>query len=365
MSVLTDRALNRATLARQLLLTRARLTVPKAIEQLVALQAQVPRPPHVALWSRLSTFQRQDLTKLLVARTLVRATTMRGTLHIMRAKDFVSFRGALQPSLTAGMQSIVGKGPIPPLPDLLSAARAVLGTRGLPFGDIRDALVKKFPKGHDRLMGYAVRMQLPLVQVPDEAETWGFPSDSDFALAEPWLDEKIGEGAGPGALVLRYLAAYGPSSSADIQAWTGLKGVAEIIAPLRSRLVSFEDGRSRELFDLPKAPRPDEDTTAPIRFLPEYDSMILAHADRSRLIDERYRKVLVTKNLIVPATFLIDGRVAGTWKIERKKKVAALNLTPFATIPKAQTADVEREGEALLRFVEPDAEGLSVRQSPG
>lgn len=361
MTVLNDRALNRATLARQLLLTRAPLSVLNATEQLLALQAQIPRPPHIALWSRLAAFERADLIAPLQARSLVRATSMRGTLHIMRAKDFVAFRGALQPSLTAGMQTIVGKGPIPPMPELLTAARRVLGTRGLPFSDIRDALVKTFPTGHDRLMGYAVRMQIPIVQVPDAEERWGFPSDSDFAMAEPWLGTKIGEGDGPGAFVLRYLAAYGPSSVADIQTWTGFKAVAEIIKPLRAKLMTFTDARRRELFDLPKAVRPDEDTTAPVRFLPEYDSMILAHADRSRLIDERYRKALVTKNLIVPATFLVDGRVAGTWKIERKRKAATLNLVPFATIPKAAKAAIEQEGEALLRFVESDAETLSVR----
>jgi len=335
--------------------------IVKAVEQLLALQAQVPRPPHVALWSRLQKFDREHLLKALHARTLVRGTMMRGTLHIMSAKDFIAFRGALQPSLTAGMRSIVGKGPIPSIETLITAGRSAFGRKARPFADVRAALLSRFPDAHERWMGYAVRMQLPLVQVPAEGEAWGFPADSDFALAEHWLKTKVGAGAGPGSLVLRYLAAFGPATTADIQGWLGIRGVAELLAPIREKLLTFEDARGREVFDLPKAPRPGTDVEAPVRFLPEYDSLILAHADRSRIIDEAHRKALVTKNLIVPATFLVDGRVNGTWKVERKKATATLRLTPFTTIPKSAKYAIEEEGQALLHFVEPDATRCEVR----
>lgn len=334
--------------------------IVKAVEQLLALQAQVPRPPHIALWSRLQKFDRDHLLKALHARTLVRGTMMRGTLHIMSAKDFLAFRMALQPAFTAGVQSVVGKGPIPSIDTLITAGRSAFGRKARPFSDVRAALVSRFPDSHDRLMGYAVRMHLPLVQVPVEEEAWGFPGDSDFALAEHWLKTKVGPGAGAGSLVLRYLAAFGPGTTADIQQWLGIRGVAELLAPIRDKLVTFRDARGREVFDLPKAPRPGADTDAPVRFLPEYDSVILAHADRTRLVDEAHRKALITKNLIVPATFLIDGRVAGTWKIERKKTAATLKLAPFVSIPKAAKAAIEEEGEALLTFVEPDATMLRV-----
>ena len=331
-TLLTDRQLNRATLARQRLLARQSMPVVKAIEQVLALQAQVPRPPHIGLWSRLQAFEREHLLAPLHARALVRATSMRGTIHIMSAKDFLAFRGALQPQLTAGWKSVAGKAPVPPIDKLLAAGRKCLGGESRTFNEIRAALVKQFPKSHDRVMGYAVRTHVPLVQVPTREDDWGFPSDSAFALADGWLKRPVGEGAGAPALILRYLAAFGPASAADIQAWTGLRGVAELIAPIRSRLVTFADERGRELFDLPKAPRPDAETEAPVRFLPEYDSVMLAHSDRSRIVDDQFRKVLITKNLIVPATFLVDGRIAGTWKLERKKAVATVRLSPLMPI---------------------------------
>lgn len=343
-----------------MLLRREKAGVVKAVEQLLALQAQVPRPPHVALWSRLQKFDRDQLLKALHARTLVRGTMMRGTLHIMSAKDFLAYRSALQPALTAGMMSVVGKGPLPSVETLITAGRSAFGRKARPFEDVRAALKSRFPDAHERLMGYAVRMQLPLVQVPLDGEAWGFPADSDFALAEHWLKTKVGPGAGAGSLVLRYLAAFGPATTADMQGWLGIRGVAEVIAPIREKLLTLTDPRGKDVFDLPNAPRPGADVDAPIRFLPEYDSLILAHADRSRLIDEAHRKALVTKNLIVPATFLIDGRVAGTWKIERKRATATLRLTPFAVIPKAAKSAIDEEGEALLRFVEPDATSFVV-----
>ena len=344
-----------------MLLRREKAGVVKAVEQLLALQAQIPRPPHVALWSRLQKFDRDQLLKALHARTLVRGTMMRGTLHIVSAKDFLAYRTALQPSLTAGMTSIVGKGPIPSIDTLMTAGRSAFGRKARPFEDVRAALQSRFPDADQRLMGYAVRMQLPLVQVPLDGESWGFAADSDFALAEHWLKTKVGPGAGAASLVLRYLAAFGPATSADIQAWLGIRGVADVLVSIREKLLTFTDGRGREVFDVPKAPRPSADADAPIRFLPEYDSVILAHADRSRIIDDAHRKALVTKNLIVPATFLVDGRVAGTWKIERKRSTATLHLAPFTSIPRAAKAEVESEGEALLRFVHPDAVSLAVR----
>lgn len=360
-TILSDRQLNRATLARQLLLERHATSVVKAVEQVLALQAQVPRPPHVGLWSRLHGFEREDLMSPLHARTLVRATTMRGTIHIMSAKDFLAFRGALQPQLTAGWKAVAGQAPVPPIENLLAAGRNVLGTEARTFSHIRAELVKQFPKSHDRVMGYAVRTHLPLVQVPTREDLWGFPADSAFALADGWLKKPVGDGAGPSALILRYLAAFGPATAADIQTWTGLRAVAELIAPVRPQLVTFTDERGRELFDLPKALRPDAGTKASVRFLPEYDSVMIAHADRSRIVDDKFRKVLITKNLIVPATFLVDGRITGTWKLERKKAAATVVLAPFVALTKNVRRELEEEGEALARFVEPHATSVAVR----
>jgi hypothetical protein len=360
-TVLTDRQLNRATLARQRLLTRHAMPVVKAVEQVLALQAQVPRPPHVGLWSRLQAFEREHLLVPLHSRALVRATSMRGTIHIMTAKDFLAFRGSLQPQLTAGWKAVAGKAPVPPIEKLLEAGRKCLGKESRTFNHIRAELVRQFPKAHDRVMGYAVRTHVPLVQVPTRDDVWGFPADAEFALADGWLKNPVGPGAGPAALILRYLAAFGPATSADIQSWTGFRGVAELMAPIRSKLVTFVDQRGRELFDLPKAERPDADTEAPVRFLPEYDSVMLAQSDRSRIVDEKFRKVLITKNLIIPATFLVDGRIAGTWKLERKKNAATVVMSPLAPLPKKVRGELEREGEALARFIEPDVSVVAVR----
>jgi Winged helix DNA-binding domain len=343
-----------------MLLRREKAGVVKAVEHLLALQAQAPRPPHVALWSRVHKFERDQLVKALYARTLVRGTMMRGTLHIMSAKDFLAYRTALQPSLTAGMMAIVGQGPLPTIETLITAGRSAFGRKARPFADVRAALQSRFPDAHERLMAYAVRMQLPLVQVPLASEAWGFSAESDFALAEHWLKTKVGVGAGAGSLVLRYLSAFGPASTADIQGWLGIRGVAEVLAPIREKLMTFTDPRGREVFDLPNAPRPDADVEAPVRFLPEYDSVILAYADRSRIIDEAHRKALVTKNLIVPATFLVDGRIAGTWKLERKKAAATLKLSPFVPLAKCAKLALEEEGDALLAFIEPGASVRSV-----
>jgi len=212
-------------------------------------------------------------------------------------------------------------------------------------------------------MAYAIRMHLPLVQVPTD-DAWGFPAASDFALADDWLGKKIPTEEAPAhMLVRRYLAAFGPATPKDAQVWSGLQSLRAAFEELRPELVTFRDERKRELFDLPDAPRPDEDTPAPVRFLPEFDNLVLAHDDRTRVIADEHRPKVTLKNLQVRATFLVDGFVAGAWKVERKKKTATLVLEPFGKLTKKTLTELEREGEALLRFVEEDAEARDVRCS--
>jgi hypothetical protein len=211
-------------------------------------------------------------------------------------------------------------------------------------------------------MGYAVRTQLPVIQVPVESD-WGYPAVADFAAAESWLDAPLGSDGTPHALILRYLAAFGPASQKDAEIWSGLRGLKGAFAALAPKLARFEDERGRTLYDLPKAPRPDEDRDAPVRFLPEYDNLVLGHDDRSRLIDDAHRKAIVTPNLRVLATFLVDGRVAGTWTWTRKKATATLEIKPFGKLPKSARAPLEEEADALLAFVEPDAEKREVRHA--
>ncbi|MEA2559901.1 MAG: hypothetical protein QOH06_1405 [Acidobacteriota bacterium] len=359
---LTTRQLNRATLARQMLLSREPIAATAAVERLVGLQAQLARPPFVGLWTRLESFQRDDLVQPLRKRQIIRATAMRGTLHLMSAADYVALRGALQPMLTKGMQAILRERAQDLGMDALQAeARAFFGGKPATFDALRNHLKAKNPTADERAMAYAIRMHLPLVQVPTD-DAWGFPAAADFALADDWLGKKVPTEEAPAhTLVRRYLAAFGPATPRDAQVWSGLQSLRGAFEELRPELVTFRDERKRELFDLPEAPRPDEETPAPVRFLPEFDNLVLAHDDRTRVIADEHRPKVTLKNLQVRATFLADGFVAGTWKVERKKKAATLVLEPFGKLAKKTLVELEREGEALLRFVEEDAPETSVR----
>jgi hypothetical protein len=355
------RELNRALLARQLLLSRARMTPLAAIAQLVALQAQVARPPFVGLWTRLHGFERAQLHQLLHDRHVVRATFLRGTLHLITAADFRAFRAALQPMLTAGFRAIIKD-----RADDLDLARlaAFAGTR-LPatFEQLRPQLAAAFSNHDERALGYAVRMHLPLVQVPT-ADPWAFPSSAAFASAEAWLARSAGSGAslvGPApltglvALVRRYLAGFGPATVKDAQRWSGVPDLQPAFDALRPELLTFRDDKRRELFDLADAPRPAADTAAPVRFVPDFDNLVLGHDDRRRIVADEHRPALVTRNLMVKASFLVDGFVAGTWTIARTRHTATLTLAPFTALSRPTRAALEAEADTLLGFVEPDA----------
>jgi hypothetical protein len=357
---LTRRQLNRATLARQLLLERAKLTIVAAVARLGGLQAQEPRPPYLGLWTRLDGFRRTDLHRALHQRTLVRATAWRGTLHLLDAADFAALRATLQPMLTEGLRALGERAAGLDLPALLPVARALLAERPRDFTALRGLLQQRFPQVNERALGYAVRMCLPLVMVPT-GDRWGFPPVAEFTLAEAWLHRPLSTDEDREALVLRYLAAFGPASAADAQAWSGLKGLAAVLDGLRPRLAVFRDERRRELFDLPDAPRPDPGVPAPARYLPEFDNLVLAHADRTRLLAPEHRAAVVTKNLRVRATFLCDGEVAGTWDVKRTAKAATLRLAPFHPLPAGALDELHAEGEALLRFAEQDATAVDVR----
>jgi hypothetical protein len=359
-TTLTRGELNRALLARHMLLAREKATPLNAVERLVGLQAQQARPPFVGLWTRLASFERDDLVRLLKARKIVRSTLMRATLHLMTAKDYVALRGAVQPCLSAGMRAVLGdRASGFEVESLLPVARGLFEERPRTFNELRAELVKRFPTANDRALGYAVRTHLPLVTVPDGGD-WGYRPDSDFAVAETWLGEPVGTDEKPHALVLRYLAAFGPATAADVQTWSGLGGLKGVLDELRPKLAVFRDERKREMFDLPKAPRPDAETPAPVRFVPEFDNLILAHADRSRVIADEWRPRVVTKNLQVAATFLVDGFVAGTWKVAVVRKVATLTVSPFAPLSAKVKEELAAEGERLVRFVEPGADRVAV-----
>jgi hypothetical protein len=364
-NVLTRRALNRALLARQMLLRREQATALGAIERLVALQAQVARPPFVGLWTRVRDFERAELAKALHDRKAVRVTSLRGTLHVMTSADYLALRGALQPMLAKGALSILrdrAKGI--DMDAILAEGRKFFGKTPTTFDVLRTHLEAKFRGLDERAMAYIIRTHVPLVQVPTDA-TWAYPAAADFALADTWLSKKVSlEPTGLEKLVCRYLGAFGPATPADAQAWSGIAGLREVFESMRPSLVTFRDERKRELFDLPDAPRPDEDSEAPVRFVPDYDNVVLGHDDRSRIVADEHRSRVTLKNLIVRATFLVDGVVAGTWKSERKRKSAVLVIEPFGAVTKRVRSALEEEGENLLRFLEDDAADREIHWVP-
>ena len=356
--------LNRATLARQMLLTREALPVAAAVERLCGMQAQEPRPPFVGLWTRLARFARRDLDQALHERSVVRGTLMRGTLHLMSASDYAAHRLTLQPILTRAVGILGERAAGLEIEEVLPVARRLLAARPRTFSDLRAALAEMFPEVDERALGFVARMHLPLLMIPTD-DRWSFPADSRFGLAEEWLGAPLVDDRGPRALLLRYLAAFGPATAADFQQWSGWHGMKSTVESMRPRLVVCKDERGRELFDLPEAPRPDAEIPAPVRFLPEFDNLLLSHADRTRVLPEAYRRlVLGAKNGRIPATFLVDGFVAGTWRTERKRGVATLTLSPFAAVEAGVVADLEREGYELVRFVEDDAPTYAVKHNP-
>lgn len=347
------KALNRATLARQLLLRRERLPVDTAVHRLLALQAQLPRPAVVGLWARVEQLDRLAVAGLFESRALVRATTMRGTLHVMTAGDFLAFRSCLQPGLDGGLRAILRERAA--ALDMIALGRTAEAYLKKPhnFEEIRAHLAAAFPRGDERAMGYAVRMALPLVQVPG-AGPWGFPAQADFVSARAWLGKAPARCPSPGPLILRYLAALGPATVRDAESWLGLGGLAPEFDRLRPRLVVVGGTARAPLYDLPDAPRPDGDVPAPIRFLPEWDSVVVTRADE-RVVARAHRPRVFLPGLRVAALVLVDGCAVASWNVTRTRKVATLTIEPFSTMPTRVASEMKAEGESLLAFMEPDA----------
>jgi hypothetical protein len=360
-TILTRRALNRATLARQLLLARVKLKPAAAIQRLAGIQAQLARPPFVGLWSRLEGFQREDLVRAVERREVVRGTLMRGTLHMVARPDYLSWRAALQPMLSRSMAAVLGHRTKGLDTDrLVAAARAYFDEEPRTFAELREHLQTMFPGLDERAMGYMVRMRLPLIQTPEAGARWAYSSTADFAVADSWLGEPVAAKDRSEAMALSYFAAFGPAGIDDFASWSGLPTARAVVDALRPKLRTFRDEQGRELFDLATAPQPDEDEEAPVRFAPEFDGLLLGYADRGRIGAHEHKAALFRKNLIVPATFFVDGFLAGLWSLERKGKAARLILKPLVALRKGDRQALAEEGERLLRFIESDAQTLNV-----
>jgi hypothetical protein len=360
--ILTLRELNRATLSRQMLLARADLPVAAAIERLVGLQAQWAVAPYVGLWTRLAAFQRDDLAALIENRTVVKATTMRATLHLLTAEDYLRFRATLQPMLTYAGKNIAKRrgGDAIDVPALLALARDYLAEKPRTFEEISALLTKRLPDYDVGALRFTVRTHLPLVQTPTETR-WSYPGNPQFELAESWLGRPISPETDLKAFVCRYLMAFGPASVQDVQTWSGFPKLKDAIGEFTADLRSYRDERGRELFDLPDMPIPAADTPAPVRFLPEYDNLLLSHQNRTRVIPDKYHAHVFLAGLRVRATILVDGFVAGGWKIEKTKDTATLVIEPFEPLTKSIRDALSEEAERLVRFVEALAKAYAVR----
>ncbi|WP_406006034.1 winged helix DNA-binding domain-containing protein [Streptomyces sp. NBC_00637] len=345
--VLGARALNRATLERQLLLRPASMSAGAAVEHLLGLQAQNVKPPYYALAARLDGFVPERLSALMAGREVVRIVSMRSTIHTHTADDCLTLRPFVQPArdreLTYFRKGLGGVD----LDRLAALARDLVEAEPRTMKQLREALSAEWPDADPPSLAVAARCRLPLVQVTPRG-LWGRSGQVALTTAEHWLGRPALPAPTADSVVLRYLAAFGPASVKDMQTWAGLTRLRDAFDRLRPRLLTFRDEHGVELFDLPDAPRPDPDTPAPPRFLPEFDNLLLSHADRTRVVPAEYRGRSWQGNQAY-CTFLVDGFLAGVWRLEQD----ALVVEPFGTLTGAQRRDVAAEGERMLATVHP------------
>lgn len=353
--VLGLRALNRATLARQLLLCRSDMAPIAALEHLAGLQAQTPHTWYVGLWSRLNNYHPEQLSQLLAERQVVRIALMRSTIHLVSARDCLAFRPLVQPVIERSMNGNFGKHLKGiDAQALIAAGRAQLERQPLTFAELGRLLGEQWPDRDVDSLNQAIRAWLPLVQVPPRG-LWGVSGPIAHTTAEAWLGAPLEAEPSLEAMVLRYLAAFGPATVKDIQTWSGLTKLREVVERLRPQLVTFYDEQQRELFDLPDAPRPDPETPVPVRFLYDFDNLLLSHADRTRVITDGYHQQNFSIHGPMPCIVLVDGFTNATWRIEQQRATATMVITPFRSFSSQERDAVAEEGERLLGLLAGEA----------
>ncbi|MFF5567958.1 winged helix DNA-binding domain-containing protein [Streptomyces sp. NPDC012623] len=352
MTVLDTRALNRATLARQHLLTRGDIPVVEAVAHLCGLQAQEPREPFIGLWSRLSGFEPGQLDTALTGRAVVRTHLMRRTVHLVTSDDALAWRARHDVMLRGRVlgtyrRELAGID----LDEVAAAGRAVLADRRpRTMSELVRAVEDRWPGPPRRALGeLLVAALVPMAQLPPRG-LWHRTAGVRNLPLTVWLERDIAplpaDDGDPVAqrLLRRYLAAYGPAASADLRAWCGLAGLPAAVKAARDELVVFRDERGRELLDLPDAPRPDPDTPAPVRFLPAFDNAILGYHDRSRVIDAAHLGLSVAGH----RTVLVDGRVTATWTVRDHQ----LHVSPLRPLTAPEQEAVRAEAQDLSAFLD-------------
>jgi hypothetical protein len=366
--VLTRRQLNRSLLARQWLLERRVASAEEAIEHLVGMQAQEPFDPYTALWSRLEGFEARELSDLIASRRSVRAPSMmRTTIHLLTDRDWLRLRPVLQVVQEQGFRGSPFFRNLDGVDlDAVSAeGRRLLDEQPRSGNDLGKALAELWPGRDPVSLGYAVRSRVPVVQIPPRG-LWGKRGGPVLACGETWLGQSISTDDAPDAMVLRYLAAFGPASAADVQTWCWRTRLGPVLERLRPQLRTFLDETGRELFDVLDGPMPDPDTPAPVRFFPTYDNIYLSHKDRRRILDDNASWTTAPSQfneIFRNGSFAVDGFVVGGWRFVRDRKagratVVAIPLTPLAA--SARRA-VEAEAIALAGFLAPELTDRDVR----
>jgi hypothetical protein len=360
---MSNRALGLATLARQSLLSRSDLSALDMIEHLCGLQAQAPVPPYFALWARLTRFRAESLSDLIENRAVVRIVAMRGTVFALSAADALAFRPLAQPLLDrdlhtnpqhrAGLHGV-------DLDALATAGRELVRDEPRTQLQLRPLLEQRFPGSDGAALAHGVRGLVPMVQVPPRG-LWGRSGQPALSTLESWVGRPLAAAPSIDRMLLRYLAAFGPASALDAQAWSGLTRLGEVLDRLRPRLRVFAGESGRELFDLPDAPRPDPGTPAPVRILAPFDNVLLSHADRGRLLDDELRRKIFTQNGIIKPAVLVNGRVAGFTATVVEKSRVTLEVEPLVTIAKTHRTAIEAEGRRLLKFAHPGVAERVVR----
>jgi Winged helix DNA-binding domain len=355
--VLLPRALNRALLQRQGLLKRTDARAIDMIEQLVGMQSQEPQDPYVALWSRLNDFEPGELSGLIADRSVVRAPLMRSTIHLVSARDCLAFHPITQPVRARTFTSPWAKGlGDADVREVAAAGLELLAERPRTRAELSALLAPRWPDADPKSLAQAVTFNAPLVQVPPRG-LWRATGQATWAPAETWLSAELEPNASTDAMVLRYLAVFGPATVGDVRTWSGITGLREVIERLRPQLRAFRDEQGRELLDVPDAPLPDPDTPAPPRFLPEYDNLVLSHDDRSRMFNGLGPGAPFPRGTAL-GTLLVDGFYRANWKMTEENGVATLTIDRFA--PQAEddsdaVDELAAEGMRLLSFLAPGA----------
>jgi hypothetical protein len=356
--MISRRELGRATLARQLLLERVPMDPLDAVRHLAGLQAQTAQTWYGALQSRLEGFDPQSLSDALEDRRAVRATLMRGTLHLVTAEDAVEWEPLIRPVVERVVSGAFNKALAGlDIDAVVAEGRRLLADGPISQADLGRGLQIRWPDRDRLALAVAVRRADPLIQATPRG-LWKRSGQARLVNLEEWLGAPVAAVPCIDDLVRRYLNAFGPASVMDAQAWSGLTRLGEVFDRLRAELVTMADESGRELFDLPGAPRPAADTVAPVRYLYDFDNLLLSHADRSRFNIRNFFEWGWTMDGPQPSCLLIDGTVGGTWRIDRAKGRAVLEVRTFERLTADERRDVESEGAALLEFwapgIEPD-----------